>query len=46
MDINFQLGKNKELKNRLNTRLRRYGLKLMPSVEAESHGPHFESGMN
>ena len=40
MNIDFQLAENRELKNRLNRRLKRYGLKIMPSAEAESHGPH------
>jgi len=40
MNINFQLGENKELKNRLNTRLKEYGLRIMPTAENEMHGPH------
>lgn len=42
MNINFQLGENKELKDRLNNRLKKYGLRIMPTADNEMHGPHLQ----
>ena len=41
MNWDLRLKENWGLKKKLNRRLRRYGLKLMPSLGAESHGPHY-----
>lgn len=40
MEHNLLLKENRELKESLARRLRKYGLVLMPSYEAESHGEH------
>lgn len=37
MEYNLLLKENRELKENLAKRLKKYGLVLMPSVEAESH---------
>jgi len=40
MECNLLLKENKQLKERLARRLRKYNLILMPTAGAESHGPH------
>jgi len=40
MQLDFSLEENRELKGKLNKRLKPYGLEMMPNVKAEFHEKH------